>query len=454
MNQARNRAPCHAQSTLRRLSAFLLLAIACASSAQILARPGYKGISANAEPWWTSAIFYHETRPLDAKALAARLDALRALHVDALIVPAPELPPPGSNAAMPDLDDFDDLLGQASTRGIRVLLDLEAPNASAGLSGLARFWLNRGVAGLHVLSPPGASPEATQAVVDSLRKLAVAAVGQRIILSDLDVASAESPAASPRRTVHYGPQTSRPVSPQMQIDTRPASLPGFDAGSLRPILTQAVAQPNLLLALRAPASAPLSQAVAAITLITQPASLIDSSAKLMLQSSPEQTNPAQLKGEDEPAKSATPPPHPPQAPSGTYAPYVPYVPPLRPHTALAKPLPEDPLTIWYGQLASLHHDKPAFHSGTTTFLDFDAQNALVWIRQPMSRASHPPAPVVVICNLSSSPLQLALADAIKRLNLHGFFLRTLLRTDRAMGAQNINSINVPAHGVYIGELRR
>jgi hypothetical protein len=117
-------------------------------------------------------------------------------------------------------------------------------------------------------------------------------------------------------------------------------------------------------------------------------------------------------------------------------------------------IPEDPLTTWYRQLASLHHDNPVLRSGSTTFLDFDAQNALVWVSKPAPNAPRLTAPVVVICNLSSSPLQLSLADAMKRLNLHGFFLRTLLRTDHAMGAQDLNSVSVPAYGVYVGELHR
>jgi hypothetical protein len=451
MTTADTQASRHAPKKLAWLTTCLLLAAACTSSAQILARPGYKGTSVDAAPWWTNAIFYNiATGPVDSKALAARLDALRSLHVDALIIPAPELPPPDSRAAMPNLDGFDDLLRQASAHGIRVLLSLPAPAPSTDLSGLARFWLNRGVAGLHVVSPAGAGSQEAQATVDSLRKLVAAAAGQRIILSDLDVTLAEGVAASPRRTARHSPQAPRPDSPRMLIDTRPAGLPNLDAGSLRPILTQALAQPNLLLDLRAPASAPLFQAVAAITLVTQPASLIDASASLVLQPSPEQP-----KIDEEPVQPAPPPPPPPQAAPGTYLPYTPYVQRPRPHSVpTPKPFPDDPLTNWYGQLASLHHDNPAFRSGITTFLDFDAQNALVWVSQPPSHASHPPAPVVVLCNLSSSPLQLSLADAIKRLNLHGFFLRTLLRTDRAMGAQDINSVNVPAYGVYIGELHR
>jgi alpha-glucosidase len=424
------------------------LAAAYISPAQILARPGWKNSPVSSDLWWKHAVFYDvSAESFDHRALATRLDALRSLHVDALIVPAPELPPPGSNGPMPNLDDFDDLLRQSSAHGIRVLLTLHAPTASADLSGLARFWLNRGVAGLHIVSPPGATPEQTQAMADSVRKLAAAAAGQRIILSDLTLPSQDAAATNRPQRVRT---SQRPSSSQLQIDTRATNLATFDAATLRPILSQAITQPNLLVDMRAPASASLAEAVATMTLITQPATLIDSAANLVLQPTVDQPQVA-----DEPAKPASPPPIPPQAPPGTYFPYTPYIPPPRPHVAAPpKPIPEDPLTTWYRQLASLHHDNPVLRSGSTTFLDFDAQNALVWVSKPAPNAPRLTAPVVVICNLSSSPLQLSLADATKHLDLHGFFLRTLLRTDHAMGAQDLNSVNVPAYGVYVGELHR
>ncbi|HEX9198243.1 MAG TPA: hypothetical protein VF865_01695, partial [Acidobacteriaceae bacterium] len=148
----------------------------------------------------------------------------------------------------------------------------------------------------------------------------------------------------------------------------------------------------------------------------------------------------------------TPPP-PAPLPPGTYLPYVPYSPPAKPHPAASKPVQTDPLTTWYRKLNALHHDNAVIRSGSKVFLDFDAQNALVWVNRPASPSPSTP-PIVVACNLSSSPVQLSLAAAMKELNLHGFFLRTILRSDDAMGAQDLNSVNLPPFGVYIGELRR
>jgi hypothetical protein len=381
------------------------------------------------------------------KALAVRLDALKALDVDAIILPAPTLPEPGSNGPMPSLDDIDNLTREASRHGIRVLLTLHAPSATADLSGLARFWLNRGVAGLHIATASGTSPEQTQAIVQTVRKQASGALGQRIIVSDLDLA----PSASQQPERSSARRAARPsVAPiaQLQIDNRAASLPVISAAALRPLLAQNTAQPNQILDLSAPSSSPqLAEPVATIALATQPAALIDSAANLVLEPTLEQPKVVA----DEPAKPA---PAPPQPPPGTYLPYVPYVPPPRPKPVEApKPKSIDPLTNWYRQLAALHHDNIVLRTGSPIFLDFDAQNALVWVIRPAKPNVLTP-PVVVVCNLSSAPVQLSLTEAMKKLDLHGFFLRKLLRSDQGMGAQDLDAVTVPAFGVYIGELRR
>jgi hypothetical protein len=111
------------------------------------------------------------------------------------------------------------------------------------------------------------------------------------------------------------------------------------------------------------------------------------------------------------------------------------------------------LTDWYKQLAVLHHGNAALRSGSITLLNFDQQNALVWVARPPTVSTLTP-PVVVLCNLSSSPVKLALGTAIKALNLRGHYLHTLLRSDNAMGAQDIDAVALSPFSVYIGELRR
>jgi alpha-glucosidase len=356
---------------------------------------------------------------------------------------------------MPNLDDLDSLLRQASSRGIRVVLTIQAPSAMADISGLARFWLTRGVAGLHVKTPSGTSPDDTQAIVQTLRKLESSAAGQRIVISDLDLGLpvAETASKSPHATA--GHARADASAAQLQIDVREDHLQELDAASLRPLLAQAITQPNLLLDLHAPETStaspdtrpPLADGVAAIAILSRPVTLIDASSNLVLATAPEH---AEAPEQSDPAKPTPPSPAP---PPGVYLPYVPYVPPAKPKPIAAPlPPPVDPLTIWYQKLAALHHDNAAFRTGSKTFLDFDTQNVLVWVNRPASLSPHTP-PIVVLCNLSASPVQLSLTAEIKKLNLRGFFLRVVMRSDDGMGAQDVDAVKLPPFGVYIGELR-
>jgi hypothetical protein len=104
-------------------------------------------------------------------------------------------------------------------------------------------------------------------------------------------------------------------------------------------------------------------------------------------------------------------------------------------------------------LSALHHGNATVRYGSVTVLNFDAQNALVWVIRPPANSGLAP-PVVVACNLSSSPLRLSLTSAIHSLNLRGSFLITLLRSDQAMGPQDLDSVTLPPFAVYIGELHR
>ncbi|HUD23297.1 MAG TPA: hypothetical protein VMQ60_10690 [Acidobacteriaceae bacterium] len=430
--------PCRALSGMGgkyrfRLALSLLLAAACAAPAQTLARPGLAGSGLNTDPWWKQAVFYQVSsspasppggspaeqlrlqQSADYKSIAARLDALHTLGVDALLVPTPALP--GLPAPDPALDDFDELIHQASQRGIRVLVTLPGPSATADLAPTARFWLSRGVAGFHLVTPPSAGPQDYQTLVQTLRKITNSVVGQRIVLSDFDPAASPTPlASSASRQASRSTSTSRATrsadstGAQLQIDARMSQLDLPDAASLRSLLAQSLASPNLLLDFHPPAQPPrspdhwpaLARVMAAIQLTTHSAALIDADQSLALQ--------------------PTTPPSP-------------------------------TLADWYSKLGALHHGNATVRYGSITTLNFDSQNALVWVMRPAPNSGLAP-PVVVACNLSSSPLQLSLTSAIHSLNLRGSFLLTLLRSDQAMGAQDLGSVTLPPFAVYIGELHR
>jgi hypothetical protein len=441
------------RTSARRATAVATLALALfpAAFAQTLARRGWVDRAANANPWWQHAIFCEPAVPgpnaTGFRSVTLRLDSLRSIGIDALLLPAPTVPAGG--AAMPDLDPLDDLLRQASAHGIRVLLILHAPAANADLTGLARFWLNHGIAGLYVPTPPATSANEEQAIVAPLRKLAAANLGQRIILSDADLTNPESPPGPTRRrgTTTRSSRNPTPSPEQLSIVHLGGQLT-LDASTLRPLLVTALTRPNLLLDIHPPANGPLAQISAVLAMLPQPATLIGSSANLVLEAATEQ--PAAPAAPEEPSGPA---PLPPQPPPGVYLPYVPYVPPAKSRSVVVPaPPPLDPLTNWYQRLAALHQDNAAIRSGSKAFLDFDAQNTLVWINRP-ALPSPLARPVVVLCNLSASPVELSLTSALKSLNLKGWFLRTLMRSDPGMGGQNVDDITVPPYGVYIGELR-
>jgi len=407
------------------LALILLLAAALPSCAQTLARPGQPGSGLNADLWWRQAVFYRfSDTPADYKSIAAQLDAMHSLGVDALLVPMPAMPDP--QAPGPALDDFDELIHQAAQRGIRVLVTFTAPSVTADLAPTARFWLSRGVAGFHLITPPTVSPQDTLSIVQALRKITNSVVGQRIVLSSFNPGATPAPLSSsashPSSRGTSTPRANRSgdsLSAQLQIDARMSQLNLPDAAGLRPLLAQSLATPNLLLDFHPPATPPsssdplpaLARATAAILLTTHSAALIDADLGLEQPpaSAPDTTTPA---------------------------------------------LPQPPtLADWYSKLSALHHGNPTMRYGSVTPLNFDTQNALVWVIRPASNSALAP-PVVVACNLSSSPLQLSLASAIHSLNLRGSYLLTLLRSDKAMGAQDLNSVTLPPFAVYIGELHR
>jgi len=441
--------------------ALVALLLSAAASAQTLAHPGLDGNGLNTDPWWQHAVFYAIDLPAnhpeaDFKYASARLDALRSLGADALLLPAPQLPAQPAPGPLDDsaLNDLDELVHQASRRGLRVLLAL--PAATADPPSAARFWLSHGVAGFYIVSPPGSGvPDQTyqatgRATVEAVRRIAASLVGQRIVLSDFDPSAAPIAVAPARRSPRRQQYPADPSGAQLQIVSRPGQAAAPDADALRTLLIQTPdrIQPagNIVLDFQPPGDPATAKAVAVIAMTTHWAALIDADERLAL--SPD----AVEKPDVDPAPATPPVVSPPVAP-GTYVPYV------APHAATPQAPPAAPaaprseLAEWYKQLSALHRGNAALRYGTATLLDFDAQNALVWVTRPATVSALTP-PVVVACNLSATPVRLALGAAIKGLNLRGTYLRTLLRSDKAIGPQDLDAVILPPFSVYIGELRR
>jgi alpha-glucosidase len=460
LNWARN-PPNPARAKLRRanlllaqgccMTALLLLFAIAPVLAQTLARPGLAGSGLNPDPWWMHAVFYRigertldislgaPKETVDFKAITAKLDALQSLGIDALIVPMPQAPQQSSahnasETAVKDaeapihnaaLDDFDELIHQASSRGIRVLLTFPASGLNADLPAIAQLWLNHGIAGFHVVTPAPTTPDEAQAIVQALRKVTNAAVGQRIVISDYVPDWSDYDPKTQQWIVRPTPPVPRvhpglldPTTAQLEIDSSLKRLTLPDASSLRSLLLltldRSKVPPGLLLDFRPPqppAGSPdpypaLAKPIAAILLATQPAALLDTDLTDALREPRGATD----------AKPAS-------------------------------------LADWYRQLAALHHENATLRYGSVTMLDYDDQNALVWVKRGTSGAVTTP-PIFVACNLSAVQVKLSLADVVSSLKLHGSFLRTLLRSDQGMGPQDLDAVTLPPFGVYIGELGR
>lgn len=131
---------------LKRLLPLFLLAFTFVSaSAQMLARPGWQGNGLTEQPWWKGAVIY-EIYPRsfqdsngdgvgDIKGITSRLDYLQSLGVDAIWL-TPIFPSPQKDFGYDisdftsidpqygTMEDFDELVTEASRRNIRVIMDL------------------------------------------------------------------------------------------------------------------------------------------------------------------------------------------------------------------------------------------------------------------------------------------------------------------------------------------
>lgn len=468
--------------------------------AQTLARPGWAGSGITPQTWSKHAVFYRiDTATFqdstgdgigDLKGITQRLDYLRSLGVDAILLEslAPTAPapvgshPPLIDPALGTLDDLDDLSLAASRLGIRILLDLPNPDPA-----LARFWLTRGLAGFRIpAKSPSGQPNDT--AIQAIRKLLPSYVGQRVLITD-----APSPDSAPG--------TAKPSLNDLLLDTDLLRLPSPStpdsaatttlAGQLRAALEHsqshvpaglpliATDAPGLPSALNRFAddgirhTAEISRILAAVLLLTRTNPILDAGQELALASPSGNPSPIPWGAPPPPPPSSEPPaaaapapakPVQPPVPPPTTDRYVPYVPPTKAVVKPAPAIPPDPASAagqdldpasvlnFYRQLSQLHHGNTAIRDGDQTFLNYDGLNALIWVRKPAAPSLHNP-PVIILCNLSDKPLTVALKPDLLRLGLRGSFLKTVLRSDGGMGAMDLSPVHIPPFGVYIGELK-
>lgn len=426
-----------------------MLALLCGSpgaSAQSLARPGWAGSGMEAETWWPHAVLC-EVEPdslatlgdpaegATLRRLTLRLDDLRTLGIDALLLedledlgnlkhdsnqhlesetpaaraPAEAAAHAASSAVAIDprygtLDDFDDLVREAARRGLRILVGLRPGAQGTALTDDARLWLNHGVTGLSLERD---DPEAVRAIRSVLRGY----VGARVLIAgkpdfrNLPFQPRNAPSStSGERSAFRNTAVARADQP----DLARIALPSLNNGAMpmRLALAHAQAPPSG----RGPVpllSADATKANPAAARALTTALLGSGGAVLLRADDVDLAHASDAAGQ-----------------SSSFA--------------------------WYRLWSGLHRGNAALRSGKDLLLDHDAEGVLVRVRQPPAGG----APIVILCNLTNSPITLSLVGEVANLRLRGSFLRTLARSDGGMGAMPLRAITLPPFAVYAGELSR
>jgi hypothetical protein len=440
----------------------LTLTFAPGAPAQTLARPGWVGSGINTDVWWKHPIVY-QVNPINfdpaggsgLHGIAQHLDYIHSLGADAILLTP--LQPDATHAQSLDptygtLDDLDDLIHEASRRNIRILLDLDPHIPVADLPNVARFWLNRGIAGFHVI---GATPEA-HAQATELRKAAGTYLGQRILIGDVD----PTLSSSPRQRTYKAPDTQ---IPQLLLDASLGAVTPLNPSAIRSAVesTENIALAGHavpLLATDGPGfqrsmsryadgehSIDIAKLLATILFTTRAQPLLYYGQELGV-SAPQSSEAAPstpiILWEAPPPPKGKPVP-PPEA--ETTAPNS------TPNVALEDADPNS-LLNWYRKLIELHHSNTTLNSGEYLTINRDDQKVLIIIRKPKNVSPANPV-LIILCNLSGEPQHLSIKTDTMKLHLRGSFLRTVLRTDNGMGTMHLESMTLPPYIAYIGALR-
>jgi len=449
----------------------LLLALFVGGAAgQTLARRGWVGSGMTVDPWWKTAVFY-ELDPLtfqdssgdgygDLNGIADRLDYLHALGVDAIVLSPFQLPPAaGANHPATALDaaygtdeDFDRLEREASSRKMRVVVDLPLGGkrpVEETLS-VARFWLSRGVAGLRLTAeqddPDMASlnPAEREQRVRALRKLCVGYVGERVLVWDAPGSEPEAASRPERRR-----KTTAPALPQLQVDRTLEELTRWDAAGLKAFLQAAVPGAN---ALAATDAADRSRSWGRWDEATDSERLGAAktlAAALFLG----RAMPWLYFGQELGMTSAGIAPAPMQwGGDPGFSTAMPWVEP-GPNAATANVATEDAdpqsLLNWYRKLGALVHENGSLHGGSVTPVETGYSDVVAWVRRGKLASDRP---VVVVCNLSARGVLISLTQA-----LNGIGVRVTSRIEPLAvsfaGDPSVaaSGISLPAYGVYVGQ---
>lgn len=399
-------APAHTARAIRLsfYAALLLIAtlVKPPAGAQTMARHGWTGTPVSAEPWWHRAVFYRidparfqasgAATTGDLSGITLRLDYLRSLGVDALVLA------PSADASF-DPDALESLTLEAARHNLRIIPSL-TPALQSGdrtlLLQTVHEWLGEGAAGIALaapspsLPPPGATADTADnaSLVPLLAALLRSTPGDRVLLTG---AAGLAPVSAPV-LAHGGPVGHRIGTPRTgsgqlaTLDVVPSAPATPQA--LQPALAAlatATAYPLLrLAAMPRPAETPASLtaspisntsnniAAAVVLLASRSAALFDFGSELGLDTARNGTSAAPLMQwtptniQHAPAALPGPPADPPApgqpTPFGAYKPFV-----RPPPRSLTGNVPAGPLVVLDRNLPSPPPD-PSTLPGFTTGL--------------------------------------------------------------------------------------
>ena len=374
-----------------------------------------------------------------------QLGDLQTLGTDAILLRGMDSGGAAGKAGEPQLagnygtmDEFDELMREASGRRMRLMVELPAGLTGEALLGDARFWLNRGVSGLALPAEANGSDETVRA----LRGVLHGYVGERVLAAE---------AAGGTATAHAG------SGPDLVFTV----LPGFGAGAqatdvaaVRTAIDDAARRGG------SGASVAAGMNVTAIDPKAPPVTGGEAKARatalLMVRGSvalraqdvgvgPEEQ--ARLQEADREAAEnraiagATSPAAASNARRAAAA--------RKAAAATALELPGDATFSWYSRMIGMHRGNPAMLGGEQTMVNEDEKGALVAVWQ--GRGGQP---LVAVVNLHAEPCAMDLKGDFARLRLRGLFLRTVVRTDLGMGAMPLGDVRLPGYGVYLGQMGR
>jgi glycosidase len=443
----------------RTCAAALVALLCCAANGQTLARKGWAGSGITVETWWQGAVLY-QIDPMsfgsgNLKGIAQRLDYLQGLGVDAVVLSPFQLQPEfgRTNKGLPfdtkygNEEDLDQLVREATSRKIRLFVDLPLglSQTTQEMINSARFWLSRGIAGLRLTMDAGDAHEHLQAgpvvnepwlsaaqLTDRMHQLSALCAtyaGQRVLLWDLPDApprAVETTTYRNHRAVH-----SSPDSPQMVVDRRLLSIVHLSSDELR----GALSSPITRVTTAQPTPVPESDASGhpgsferlgdgahnlQLAKLLAAALLAGRGAPLLYSGQESGNTNGDLATEDADSSS---------------------------------------LLNWYRRLSALRHANAALRGGSLDMLGATNPDVVAWLRRPQASGSSTP-PVLVVCNLTNHPEVMSFGPELRRLGMttgtgmmHTLASSTqAASSDASLGSASVTHIELPAYGVYIGEL--